>query len=67
MDDAERFRLLDKYQTPRFRYGRRVLCQVRGEVRICGITEALIPWPLGRPRGGKPSFVVYKDLARAIR
>jgi hypothetical protein len=31
MEDAERFRLLGKYQTPRFRYGRKVQCEVRGE------------------------------------
>jgi hypothetical protein len=30
MEDAERFRLLGKYKTPRFRFGRKVLCEVRG-------------------------------------
>jgi hypothetical protein len=48
MDDAERFRLLGEYRTPRFRYGRKVVCQVRGEVTICGITDTPIPWPLGK-------------------
>jgi hypothetical protein len=43
MEDAERFRLLGKYRTPRFRYGRKVLCEVRGEVTIVGMTEAPIP------------------------
>jgi hypothetical protein len=30
MEDAERFRLLGKYRTPRFRYGGTVFCEVRG-------------------------------------
>jgi hypothetical protein len=49
MDDSERFRLLGKYQTPRFRIGQTVCCQVRGKVIITGITDALIPWPMGKP------------------
>jgi hypothetical protein len=45
MDDAERFRLLGKYRTPRFRIGQRVLCEVRGVVVITGMTDAPIPCP----------------------
>ena len=66
MDDAERFRLLGKYRTPRFRYGRKVLCEVRGEVTIVGMTVAPIPWPSGK-RGRGRSPVVFKDLAKALR
>ncbi len=33
---------------------------------ICGLTDARIPWPIGK-RGRYKSLVVYKDLARAIR
>jgi hypothetical protein len=66
MDDAERFRLLGKYRTPRFRYGRKVLCAVRGEVKIVGLTEAPIPWPIGKRVRGH-SLVVFKDLAKALR
>jgi hypothetical protein len=43
MEDAERFRLLDKYRTPRFRIGQQVRCEVRGKVVITGITDAPIP------------------------
>jgi hypothetical protein len=67
MDDAQRFRLLGKYRAPRFRYGRKVLCEVRGEVVITGLTDAPIPWPLGKRGRGRHSLVVYKVLAKAIR
>ena len=66
MDDAERFRLLGKYQTPRFCYGRKVLCEVRGEVTICGLSTAPIPWPLCTRGRGRHSLVVFKDLHKAI-
>jgi hypothetical protein len=66
MEDAERFRLIGTYRTPRFRYGQRVLCEVRGEVTICGMTDAPIPWPVGKARRGRTSLVVYKGLLRAI-
>ena len=67
MDDAERFRLLGTYRTPRFRYGRKVLCEVRGEVVITGLTNAPIPWPLGKGGRGRHSLIVFKGLARAVR
>jgi hypothetical protein len=67
MEDAERFRFLGKYRTPRFRYSRKVLCEVRGEVVITGLTDAPIPWPVGKGDAGRPSQVVFKDLAKAIR
>jgi hypothetical protein len=67
MNDAERFRLLGKYQTPRFRIGQRVRCQVRGEMVITGMTDAPIAWPVGKRDRGKHSLIVYKDLAKAIR
>lgn len=61
MDDADRFHLLGTYRTPRFRIGQRVRCLVRGEVIITGITEAPIPWPIGKVGRGC-SLVVYKGL-----
>jgi hypothetical protein len=65
MDDAERFRLLGKYRAPRFRIGGTVLCEVRGQVVITGMTEAPIPWPIAKGGRGRHSLVVYKDLAEA--
>jgi hypothetical protein len=66
MKDADRFRLLGYYRTPRFRYGRKVLCEVRGEVTICGLSNAPIPWPLCTRGRGRRSLVVFRGLARAI-
>ena len=34
------------YRTPRFRYGQRVECAVRGELTIKALSTAPIPWPL---------------------
>jgi hypothetical protein len=67
MEDTERLRLLGKYRTPRFRIGRTVFCEVRGEMVITGMTDAPIPWPVGRRGRECPSLVVYKDLAKAVR
>jgi hypothetical protein len=36
VDDADRFRLLGTYRTPRFRIGRTVFCEVRGAMVITG-------------------------------
>jgi hypothetical protein len=67
VDDADRFRLLfGPYRTPRFRYGKVVFCEVRGEATICGLSDAPIPWPVGKRRRAK-SLVVYKGLAEAVR
>jgi hypothetical protein len=41
--DADRFKLLGKYHTPRFRYGQVVFCEVRGWVSITGLTQAPSP------------------------
>ena len=67
MKDADRFRLLGTYRTPRFRIGQRVRCQVRGEVVITGISAGPIAWPIGRGGRGRHSLVVFKGLARAVR
>jgi hypothetical protein len=67
MEDTERFRLLGKYRTPRFRTGQKVRCQVRGKLVITGMTDAPIPWPIAKGGRGRHSLVVYKGLARAVR
>src|SRR5262245_47938132 len=66
MNDADRFRLLGTYRTPRFRYGRPVVCEVRGEVTVCGLSAGPIPWPVGK-RGRAKALIVYSGLARAVR
>src|SRR5262249_21968560 len=47
-----------------------VFCERRGDVRIVGLSDAPIPWPIGQrlPRGpGQRSLVLYADLAEAVR
>ena len=63
----DRFKLHGIYRTPRFRLGSTVTCQVRGELRIVGVTDARIPWPRGNGRRGARSLVVYGALAHAVR
>jgi hypothetical protein len=64
--DADRFRLLSKYRTPRYRIGQKVRCQVRGKVVIVALSAAPIPWPLCQASGWLVP-VVYRGLARALR
>jgi hypothetical protein len=54
------------YTTPQFRYGDVVMDEVRGEVTIVGLTDAPIPWPIGK-RGRVKTFVVYAGLVDAVR
>jgi hypothetical protein len=56
-----------KYKAPLFRYGQVVECARFGEVRIDGISDGPIPWPVTRRAGGKPSLILYGDLSRAVR
>lgn len=67
MEDTERFQLLGKYRTPRFRIGQRVFCEVWGAMVITDMTDALIPWPIGKGGAGRHSLIVYKGLAKAVR
>src|SRR5262249_25716201 len=62
-------RLLGSYATPAFDYGDVVTCARRGDVRIVGLSEAPIPWPIGQrlPRGRARALVLYGDLAEAVR
>ena len=53
-------------QTPRFRVGQVVRCEVRGEVRIAGLSEAPISWPVCKT-GKWLVPIVYKGLAKEIR
>src|SRR6267142_256090 len=58
--------LFGPYLTPRFDYGAKVECEARGEITIVKLTDARIPWPVGRSsRADSP--VLYGDLARAVR
>jgi hypothetical protein len=58
--------LYGPYRTARVRLGSVRFCEVRGEVTIVGITDARIPWPVGKTLRAK-SLVIFGALARAIR
>ena len=65
--DSDRFKLrFGKYQTPAFRYGATVRCEVFGEVKIVGLSDGRIPWPIGA-RGRYRTLVIFKGLAKAVR
>jgi hypothetical protein len=66
VEDAERFKLLGTYRTPRCRIGQCVRCAVRGQVVIVPLSDAPIRWPLCRYHGHRAP-VVYKGLLRAVR
>jgi hypothetical protein len=46
VNDADRYRLLGAYRTPRFRVGQRVRCLIRGDVEVAGVHDGPIPWPV---------------------
>ena len=67
MREEDRFKLyFGPYRTPRFRLGKVVQDEWRGEVTIVGISIGRIAWPIGQTKRAK-SFVVYGGLAKAIR
>lgn len=67
MKDEERYRLLfGPYQSPQVQVGDQVIDEVRGEVTITTWSKGRIPWPCLRTEG-RSAFVLYNDLARAIR
>jgi hypothetical protein len=41
--------------------------EVRGPVKIVKLTEAPIPWPIGKASDGRLALVVYGGLAKAVR
>lgn len=69
MRDADRFRLLGTYTTPRVRRGRVLTCEYRDcDVIVTGYSGGHIPWPKGRKRGSpSSSLIVYGALADAVR
>lgn len=62
-----RFKLhFGPYQTPRFKIGAVVTDELRGDVKIVGVSDARIPWPVAFHWRAR-SVVVYGALARAVR
>ncbi|HEV3146317.1 MAG TPA: hypothetical protein VGZ47_20690 [Gemmataceae bacterium] len=69
MTNADRFKFLFGPYLPRFRYGDVVMDEGRDfDAIIVDITNARIPWPIGKRKGGRDrSLLVYGGLAEAIR
>src|SRR5262245_43424239 len=74
MNDADRFRLLGTYRTPRVRVGCIMSCEARDwDVIVTGYSSARIPWPVGRTWdghrqcGGTPGLVLFGALVQAVR
>jgi hypothetical protein len=63
----ERFRLrYGHYRTPRFRYGKIVQDARKGKVKIVGLSDAPIPWPIGLKYASR-SPVLYGAQIKAVR
>src|SRR4051812_17687564 len=58
--------LLGSYATPEFTYGDTALDLRRGPVVLGGLTDAPIPWPVGK-QGRHKALVLYGALAKAVR
>lgn len=70
MTNFDRFRLLfGPYKSPRFKYGDIVMDEARDcEVIVVDISDARIPWPIGRRRETSArALIVYGKQANAVR
>ncbi len=66
MRQSDRIKLhFGPYRTPLLRRGARVMCAVRGELIIEGLTDGRIPWPIGK-RLRLRAIVLFGDLERAV-
>ncbi len=66
MRQSDRVKLhFGPYRAPYVRRGRRIMCVLRGELLTEGMTDARIPWPIGRA-GVTRSIVLCGDLELAV-
>jgi hypothetical protein len=66
MLEADRFRPLGKYRTPKVRGGAFVPRLIRGEAEVVGLTDGAIPWPKYKT-DHRPGIIVCAGLARGGR
>ena len=63
--------LLGAYRTPEFKYGDVLPCAIHGYVRAVGLTDGLIPWPVGKRidgrKAGTPAIILYGGLISAVQ
>jgi len=63
----DRFKLqAGPYSTPAFRYGKTVFDERVGDVEIVGLSDAPIPWPIGR-KGRHRALILFGCLVDAVR
>jgi hypothetical protein len=57
------------YHPPHVSEGEVVTCLIRGEMEVCGWSDAPLKWPIGRRQGTQypGRQIVTEELARAIR
>ena len=68
MTEADRYRLLaGQYRAPRWRYGRVVMDEARGEVTVVGMSAGRIPWPVGKRGRRKTPVVAAGSAAMCVR
>jgi hypothetical protein len=62
----DRYQLLHgPYRTPRFHYGGKLFCEIRGTITVAGLREAPIPWPYAKGLGSP--LILCGDLVRAVK
>jgi hypothetical protein len=55
------------YRPPQVFRGDKLFCEIRGTVTVGGYSDAAIPWPRMRKRGGQPCLILCGDLVRAVK
>ena len=67
LPDSERFKLLDgPYRMPKCKVGGWLNCRLRGRVKVVGISDGLIQWPVVVHRlGGGRGLALMGDLVKA--
>src|SRR5947207_13628825 len=56
------------YHPPPCKVGGTLFCEMRGTVKVCGLSDSPVPWAFTRGgRRGRPSPILGGDLVRAVR
>jgi hypothetical protein len=59
--------LFGPYRTPRCKVGKKLTCEVRGDVEVKAISDGRIPWPMTRRGRSRLTMIVCGGLAEAVR
>jgi DNA-binding XRE family transcriptional regulator len=55
------------YSAPEVRIGSKLVCEIVGPKTVSKFSQGKIRWPMGKRGRGRPGFIVFGDLAKAIR